>query len=629
MKNPVLRWGLILLGGLVALTLAGAGLIFFLLSRLDIRHEIERAVAHATGRQLVIAGDVGVSFYPVLGLRAEEASLANAPGGRAPALASIGAFKIGVRIAPLFRREVVVSRLVLDHPRIALEVDAQGRPNWVRSPALEALTGPAHEAAASAQPLQSEAFTLERVEIRHGEVSYLDARRNTAWIVSDVNLNTALTSLEAPMNVRGDLVYAGQKVSIEAAANTPGAIIAGRPMALTAHIDAPLVKGAFQGEVAAPTGVFEGTVALDGPSFRRLVAWLVAPIQAGYGLEAFTVCGRLETAPRQVSFSNASLTLDALRGRGDFVLQQEAGRPYVSGRLEVFDLDINPYLAAAAAAPGASDAAIAEAGAAPRRSIDVREAPTEAPLDFSGLKAINADLELTAGSLKMQRMHFDRTQLSLVVHDGYLAATLHQIGLYGGTGAGRVEIDARTPDTHFRQELRADGVDARAMLGDAVGFSNLEGRTEINYALETHGRTQADLIRALDGRISFEVVGGTLHGVDLGGVATTIRRALNNELIAPEARTRLNGMSATFRIADGVMASDSLSFNTPELRLRGMGLIDLPARTLDMRVAAVGALLAIPFRVRGPWTGLLYASDLSGRGRDELAPRIRAVQQAR
>jgi AsmA protein len=179
------------------------------------------------------------------------------------------------------------------------------------------------------------------------------------------------------------------------------------------------------------------------------------------------------------------------------------------------------------------------------------------------------------------------------------------------------------------QEFVGDGLNARAFLTDAIGLTQLEGRTEVNIALASQGRDQDSLIKALDGRISVEVVSGALHGVDLGGVATTIRRALNNQLIAPTAQTRLTGMSATFWIRDGVMASDSLSFNTPDLRLRGLGIIDLGGRTLDMRIAPIGSILAIPFRVHGPWTGFAYASDFSGEARDALAPRVAAIKAAR
>jgi AsmA protein len=81
------RVALLVAGSLVTVVLLGAGLLTFLVLRLDVRGEIERNVEAATGRDLTINGSVGVSYWPVLGLRAQDVTLANVEGGRAPALA--------------------------------------------------------------------------------------------------------------------------------------------------------------------------------------------------------------------------------------------------------------------------------------------------------------------------------------------------------------------------------------------------------------------------------------------------------------------------------------------------------------------------------------------------------------
>jgi AsmA protein len=643
MKNPYVRWAVYIAVALAVVSGAALGTAYVMLSRLDVRAEIERAVERGAGRDLTIKGDVSVTVFPVLGLTAEEAALANVPGGVAPALASVAKLTVSVELRPLlFRREIVVRSLRLHGPRIALEVDAAGKPNWLLAPAppppdARAPSPAPHEGPAPA-PAPAETLSLRAIEIRDGALSYADARTSQHWSAEALNFDSALTSLDAPVSMRGNLVYKERPVGFELSADAPRAMIAAKPTPVHARIRSELLNATVDGEMNGAAGAFAGAVNAEGPSLRRLLSWAVAPAPDGYGLEAFTVNGKLTSgAEGRLGFEDASFTLDALRGRGDFELQERGARPYVSGRLELFETDINPYLAKAAApaaAPSASEAGQGqqdptEAAAAPSRGVDAGVAPSTAPLDFSGLKALNADLELTVGPLKVQQMTIDRAQMSVVVNDGYLAATLHSVRLYGGTGRGRFELDAREPAVRLVQEFVGDGLNARAFLTDAIGLTQLEGRTEVNIALASQGRDQDSLIKALDGRISVEVVSGALHGVDLGGVATTIRRALNNQLIAPTAQTRLTGMSATFWIRDGVMASDSLSFNTPDLRLRGLGIIDLGGRTLDMRIAPIGSILAIPFRVHGPWTGFAYASDFSGEARDALAPRVAAIKAAR
>src|SRR5688572_29314935 len=223
--KKAVRAGGIVLAVVLGLAAIGAGAVYFLVSRLDICAEVERAVERATGRELTIAGDVGVSFFPVLGLEAHDAALANVEGGRAEAFVVMDQIKVGVEIAPLLRREVVVRRLVLERPRIALEIDAEGRPNWIMQPQAsgEAPTGEAPQ-----QPSAQQPFSLQDVTINNGEVSYFDARRNTGWAVDDAHVSAALTSLDEPMRLDGRVRYNDETVRVRVDMQAPREAFAGR-----------------------------------------------------------------------------------------------------------------------------------------------------------------------------------------------------------------------------------------------------------------------------------------------------------------------------------------------------------------------------------------------------------------
>ena len=71
--------------------------------------------------------------------------------GRAPA---DRAFRqaLEVELIPLLNKNIVVDRLVLEDPVIALEVDKQGKPNWDMTPAGGAAAPAAPKPAAGAQP---------------------------------------------------------------------------------------------------------------------------------------------------------------------------------------------------------------------------------------------------------------------------------------------------------------------------------------------------------------------------------------------------------------------------------------------------------------------------------------------
>ncbi len=636
------RWLVLSLGAVVALLAIAAAGLAYLVSQVDVRAEIERAVESATGRDLTIAGDVGVSFWPVIGLRAQDATLANVEGGRAPAFLATDDIHVGVEIRPLFERRVVVREVVIERPHIALEVAADGRPNWILAPRS---SGTASPPAPSGEPsVDVNRASLRALRIRNGEVSYFDARSGSGWVVGEVDLNTAVTSLEEPMRIEGSVVYAGQAMDLELELGRPSALIRNERMPVKIKIESELLDFDFDGQTLASSGEIAGLVSASGPSLRRLATWVGSPLQSGVGLEPFAVSGRVEIAGGRYSFANAGFALDRLRGRGDFELSRVNGRPYLSGRLELFDFDLNPYITGQAPAPLADGAPVvapattedapsptAEIAAidAPPRALDVQAPASEAAIDLSGLRTLNADLELVTGVVLVQRMRIDASRLNLVLNDGYLAATLHELTLYGGSGSGRFELDAREPQARIVQELAVSNVEARSFLSDAANFSNIEGRAELSLSVTTRGATQSELISAADGRLHLEVVAGTLHGVDLGGVSRTVRNALRGELTAPEARTPFQGFSATFAIGNGVLASDNLSFNTPDLRIPGLVVVDFPQRRIDARLAprSAGSFVVFPFSARGPFAGpLAYDHDIGDRTQREVRAMIARVR---
>src|SRR5438477_8469422 len=123
----VLRWT----AAFVALLLVAAVLfLFFGLNTL--RGPIARAVESATGRELLIEGDIRPSWSLVHPrFRIGRVSLSNAKWAKEKYLFTAESVDTTISVVPLFAGRLVLPELHLEKPVVNLEQDADGRKNWI------------------------------------------------------------------------------------------------------------------------------------------------------------------------------------------------------------------------------------------------------------------------------------------------------------------------------------------------------------------------------------------------------------------------------------------------------------------------------------------------------------------
>jgi AsmA protein len=618
-----MKRALLALGAILVLGVAGVAVYtWWFLSRFDARGEIERRVEAATGRDCEIRGAVSVTVWPTLGFKGEDASLANAPGGVAGHILEAREIIIGAALQPLLRqRRLEVHELYLREPRIVFEVAADGRPNWILRPEAPASQPqqptPAQPSKPSAARIDS--FSLHGMRVIDGRFAYANYRTKTAYILEDVDAEADLDGMDAPLTLKGEGTYRGERAKVDLTLGRFRALTNGDETPLKATLEAAPLQATFDGSFGVKTGAVVGEVTARGPSLRNLAAWAGAPLGKGPGLEAFAVAGRVTFGARRYAFENAAIEIDQVKGRGDFLVEQGPRAPFFSGRLEIPALDINPYLAPRTEAGGVQVATVQE--------VDVK-APgwSTLPIGLGGLKAVNANLEITTGKLDFLKTTLDRAQVNFVLNDGYLAATIPELQMYGGNGTARLEVDARTPDVVIRNELAVQKVDAQRFFSAAFGYGGLEGTAKIDWGLTTHGKTQKELMAALAGTGAFTFTDGAVRGVNLGGVARTIRNAMRGEMVTPTARTPFSRFTATVRAADGVIATSDLVMVASDARIGGIGVIDMGGRAVDLRLTPRLSGIAVPFRAHGPFGKVGYESDFLGRARPAIEARVRAVQ---
>jgi len=597
----------------VLVLLAGLVLVFFpkdLAAR-----EAERRIEQATGRDLVLGGDISVSFWPALGFSVGKVSLSN-PEGFAADAPFIAADRIvfAVAVMPLLRGAIEVRQLIFERAELRLKANPDGAANWAFPT----------EQSAPTQPTTLEDLRLDDVRLVDSLIAFQGAE-GAPMLLEHVDASLALESLDAPAQLQAAFDYRGARIDVESTIGLPRAVLEKAETPLSARLRSDPLEASFEGRFNAATGALAGRLDANGASVRRLLAWFGSPMGEGGGFGAFRLAAHMAHAGQETALTDANLRLDAIDARGSLTLiNQDKGRLRVNGALSSANVDLNPYLPAPA--PGAAT------------GVEVDNAWSAAPLDLSGLRALDANLNLALGALKFQRMSFADVALNLRIAGGAADARLSRISLYQGGGTARLIADGSGGAARVAVELDAQNIQAETLLRDAIGFDKIAGRGRLTASLVGQGASQAALMRSWNGNANFNFNDGQWKGVNLAQVARGLQAALTGAAAGEGGATDFAELAASLRVANGVAVTDNLRLLNPFVRLDGAGLVDIGAQSIDIRIApravrsaqgqggdAALAGLGIPFRVSGPWSRVRFAPALGDVVQNELRTRAQDV----
>jgi len=604
-------------------------------------------VKQATGRDLTIAGPVKLSVLPSLAVEANNVSFANMPGARTPDMVALKRVRLQLQLWPLLHRKIVVNRLVLVQPVIALEVDKAGHPNWVFGPAAAssaASAGSNAEPTAAGGGLSISGLVLRKVRLTDGAVSYFDQRTGKAEQLDGINMDVALRSLGGVLAAGGAAVWNGESVTFAVNIDQPRALFDGAESQVGVKLAATPVTLDFKGDVAGmPSLTLGGAIDLEATSLRRLAQWAGSPITlGGNGLGPFALKGTVAIAGTTTSFTDADLSLDAIKAKGSLAIDNAGVRPTLTGKLAVDKLDLNPYFAPQTA----STTPPAAAGApAPQSSAPAQNGRRDAPIDASTLKLADVDFALEAAGIAYRQFQIGASAGNIHVKDGRLTAELSRMALYRGNGHGKVTVDGSgaVPSVGLDAALTQVQIDPLAQA--AIGVSRLTGSGNLDIAVTARGNSQRELIATLSGRGALNLANGQIKGVNLPALAESTAKierdligslnvtgALNllahgqiNELgplaLVNDAAKSLAGgsnasnfgrLTATCTVSNGLLRNNDLRVQLGIIPLTGAGSVDLRTRVVDYRVILqLGQGVAVPIQVSGTLDNPSYQPDLS------------------
>ena len=209
----VIKWVALVVVLLVVLVIGAALAVIALVDPNDYRDDISRLVYENTGQELVIEGDISLSFFPWLGLDMGRTRLENREGFGDQPFVQMEKAGVAVQLLPLLRRELVVDVVRLDGLLVHLVVNEAGERNWeldlpedpddvvTEAPSEE---GEPDDPTDRSPPLQI--GRLDGIELSDMRVIYDDRQAGTRQEAGPVNVSVGRLDFDTDIPVTADWV---------------------------------------------------------------------------------------------------------------------------------------------------------------------------------------------------------------------------------------------------------------------------------------------------------------------------------------------------------------------------------------------------------------------------------------
>ncbi len=536
---------------------------------------IEEAATNALGRPVTIGDNVSFKIVPRTAFRVEDLEIANAEGFEGDYLARVGQADIGVRLFKLvFDRAVEVDQFVLTDPDMNLRRAADGMVNWnFARPDAAPQEGTAPSGGAM-RDLQ-----LGDVRIVRGKAQYTDAAAGKTYTADDINITMVLKSLSAPLEIDGAMNFQGEPTTVDIVLTSLEDILANEPGNL--KMDMQIGDATAGGDLTIQTGEalsYSGPVRLNAPDLPAFAALMGTELADAPGFDKLSFSGNVDGGETSLRVSDATINFDEIDAQGVVNLNWAGARPKASGILSTDNLDLRPYLPPPAVAP------------------EGFPAWSEAPLDFTSLRNVDADFDISADAIFFNNLKIGESRLKLTIENGRLVADIPELAMYGGQGSGRLVVNARGGTPSLSGAVDMSSVNAQPLSLDLVKRDNLLGLGSMKLDFTASGASQAAIMRSLDGSGGFDLADGAVKGVNILKIARAVSEfkqgfnpiALQNAVATargPAEQTDFSQFLSEFTISNGLMNTPTISLTGPFLTMSGAGTINLPNQTLDLRLS--------------------------------------------
>jgi hypothetical protein len=364
--------------------------------------------------------------------------------------------------------------------------------------------------------------------------------------IPEIDVKLSVPGLSYGPVLDASILYNGERTTIAAMLPPLDQVAAGDAFDLDASIESRLISLHYAGTVRQqPTPAIDGALELDIASVPDLAAWLDQPLEglptdpgpisvrARFAADAGAMTFDLE----EVVIESAGITV---RASGGFDGGGDVPKVTLDLQGDIIDLDrflpppqeemgepAEPYQ------PLFPDEDDVSARDAPPG--DILAALSEAPLDLSPLRAVEADVRIRVREVKAAGLAAGPIDLRLGLKDGVANAEVTELGLYQGGFSGTLMLDGSGAALGLETALRFDGLAVGELARAVTGEAPLEAVASGGFSLRALGVSPRALAESLSGELELGLRDVALRDAAFGPV-TSVDLALSLPGLAERPR---------------------------------------------------------------------------------------------
>ncbi|MCA3427721.1 MAG: AsmA family protein, partial [Roseomonas sp.] len=429
-----------------------------------------------------------------------------------------------------------------------------------------------------------------------GAITLRASAGDLGWLLPGLRLEglELIAPPDGEAKLSGALTRGGNTARLEANLGEIGKLLYGftGPLPMEARLTSADASMTLRGAVARPLELADGQfdLTVDVPDAAGLSGFPALPP----GLRG---TARLEWRdPQNISLPRFQLTSPALVANAALTLGL-AGRPHLTGQIEVTRLDLDALSPAPAPAPSPARPAPAAPAAGDGRIIP------DIALPVAALNALDAELAFALRGITSRSLPQAALQTNLRLSNGALTLAPFNLTIPAGRIAGQVTVNAAANPAQFGLRLRSDGagLDLAALSGALDGLG-LRGRGDIAADLRGAGATTRAIAASLNGDLGLALVNARLEqgtAMEALGALLALLSPASQRLGAVELRC----LALAFGATQGVAQSRALFMDSAIGQISGQAAINLRDESLngrlDTNLRVLGVGLRAPVNLGG------------------------------